>query len=82
MSDAESLPILVCLTDQCAVGMAAAAVWKGDGPLLCEFVFDKIHRVHNDLKGSKSKAMQDAIIKSSYMSGINYRPFGSGAFFA
>ena len=82
MSDAESLPILVCLTDQCAVGMAAAAFWKGDGPLLCEFVFDKIHRVHNDLKGSKSKAMQDAIIKSSYMFGINYRPFGSGAFFA
>lgn len=82
MTGAESLPILVCMMDQCAVGMAAAAWWKADAPLLVEFVFDKIHRIHNDLKHAKTAQMTDAIVKTSYCGGINYRPFGSGAFFA
>ena len=73
MTDAESLPILVCMMDQ--------AWWKADAPLLVEFVFDKIHRIHNDLKHAKTAQMTDAIVKTSYCWGINYCPFGSGAFF-
>ena len=42
---ATELPVAAIMLDQCAVGMSAAAWWRSDAPLLCHFVWDKLHRV-------------------------------------
>ena len=65
----------------CAAGMSAAAWWRSDAPLLCHFVWDKLHRVANDLKLSKSKTQNEVMLKTVFIWGANYRRFRSGGFF-
>ncbi|CAJ1458376.1 unnamed protein product, partial [Effrenium voratum] len=81
MEGATELPVAAIMLDQCAVGMSAAAWWRSDAPLLCHFVWDKLHRVANDLKLSKSKTQNEVMLKTVFIWGANYRPFRSGGFF-
>lgn len=77
------LPILCLLSDQGPSCCAAAAWLKHDDySCLVHFQWDGIHRVTNDVKGSQSKEMSNMILKTMYCWGVNYRPFGSGGFFA
>ena len=79
----QELPIMVLLSDQGPVCTAASAFVKYDSySTLVHYQWDGIHRVVNDLKNSMTSEMSQAVLKSRYLFGLNYRPFGSGAFFA
>ena len=43
--------------------------------------FDKFHRLARDLTNSKGSRLTQSQMKSSYIFGVNYKPYGQGSFF-
>lgn len=76
-----SSPLLTVLMDQGLTGTAAGAFMISRG-VLCHFKWDKIHRLIRDIKlASQRSRVTEAILMTSFVWSINYKPFGSGAFF-
>ena len=71
------IPVMKVIMDQGKIGTAAAAFCRTLG-LLVRFDYDKIHRLLRDLK-SMSWQFQQVVLMTTYMWGINYKPFRSGA---
>lgn len=80
----ESPPLLVALMDQGPVNMALCAFLASEG-FLIHPTWDKIHRLVRDFKlaqeGSKSKCLVKALLGSTYLFSVNYKPFGAGAWY-
>lgn len=71
------------LMDQSKIGCAAAAWVASESCVLAHWTFDKVHRLLRDLKQPLSGCgLQQAVMSSTWASSINYKPFGSGAYFA
>ena len=74
-----NLPVLHVLMDQSKIGCAAAA-WVASET--CHWTFDKVHRLLRDLKGPLSSCgLSQVVMTSTWCWGINFKPFGSGAYF-
>jgi len=78
--------LLILQLDQCSVGCAGVAHSAFQLGKVIYGKFDKIHRIMNDLKGAEMEAsvrgcFRKAKLWSSYLYGLNNRPFGSGAHF-
>ena len=75
------IPILNILMDQSKIGLAAAAFLSSRSALM-HYRYDKIHRLIRDIKGASSIGIvQEMMMATSWQFGVNYKPFGSGAFF-
>ena len=82
--DAESadlIPMLHILMDQGPIGCAANA-FSLDQSLLIHYSYDKIHRLHRDIKGPLRGQLHKNVLLTTFMWTINYKPFGSGGFFS
>ena len=79
---ASNVHMLTLLMDQGPVGMAASGFMKGNHMLVsCDW--DIYHRLANDMKLAADKCcLTQAQLACQYIWGINYKPFGTGAFFA
>lgn len=75
-----SQPVLKILMDQGKVGCSAAAFLSSQ-ELLISFQFDKVHRLVRDAKGGMSWQQQQMMLGTTFFFSVNYKPFGSGAFF-
>ena len=79
--------VMLCnmMLDQGSPGAAGVAFASGYLCKMIEAKFDKIHRLINDLKGAERDCMGGVFSKtkffSSYLMGLNNRPFNSGAHF-
>ena len=71
------IPVMKVIMDQGKIGTAAAAFCRTLG-LLIRFDYDKIHRLLRDIK-SMSWRFQQVVLMTTYIWGINYKPFRSGA---
>ena len=82
LTHVRNVPIVTCLMDQGPTGLAAASFMRHHNYLI-HFAWDKIHRLIRDLKLSESSVpgLSQTMLMSSYVMGINYKPFGRGAFF-
>ena len=81
LPDPVSVPILNILMDQSKVGLAAAAFLSSRSALM-HYRYDKIHRLIRDIKGASSAGIfQEMLMATTWQFGVNYKPFGSGAFF-
>jgi hypothetical protein len=79
-----SVGLLVVGLDQGSIGAAGMAFGVTHLGYQIYPKFDKLHRVIRDVKGAMTQCMGGIFMKaqlfSSYIYGLNYRPFGSGAF--
>ena len=77
-----SVPVLVLSLDQGPIGTAGMAFALQDHRIHVRF--DKIHRCIRDYKLALGRAMGGIFLKtqlhSSYIFGLNYKPFGTGLF--
>lgn len=77
----DRVPVVSCLMDQGSTGCAATA-WLQSQHSLFHASWDKIHRVVRDLKLAASHTgLSQVILMSSFVFTVNYKPFGSGAWF-
>ena len=84
---ARNLPLLSVMMDQGSVGCSAFAFLRELGcGYLVNIDFDKYHRLANDMKQSQKKSVEGCLLQSQLASqfvwSVNYKPFGSGAFFS
>lgn len=79
---ASNVHMLTLLMDQGSVGMAAGGFMMGSHMMVsCDW--DIYHRLANDMKLAAEKCgLVQAQLACQYIWGINYKPFGTGAFFA
>lgn len=77
---ASEIPVLSLMMDQGPTNTAAIA-WLYDQGFLIHAQFDKYHRLARDLTNSKNARLTQSQMKSSYIFGVNYKPFGQGSFF-
>lgn len=81
LSQVQDLPLVTLLMDQGTTGMAAGAFMLSKN-FLVHIKWDKIHRLVRDCKlAAKVAKLNEAIAMTSYAWSINYKPYGSGAFF-
>jgi hypothetical protein len=80
----ETVPLLVTGLDQGSVGSAGMAYAINELGCCMHAKFDKFHRIIRDIKLSISHCcsgvFQKAMLYSSYLWSLNYKPFGSGGF--
>ncbi|RYE98898.1 MAG: hypothetical protein EOO77_36410, partial [Oxalobacteraceae bacterium] len=81
-------PSLVTATDQGSVGMAGVAFAQARAPglrLLWLAVGDPYHRGPNDVRGACKQALRGqlrrAMLQTTVLWNLNYKPFGTGAWF-
>ena len=85
----DDIKVLSIGLDQGPCGMGAAAFLQFNGVNMVNFYFDPYHRVIRDMKldtvgvGPKShrQKLQQALLCSTYIFSLSYRPFGGGGFF-
>ena len=78
---ADMIPMLHILMDQGSIGCAANA-FSLDQNLLVHYSYDKIHRLHRDIKGPLRGQLHKNVLLTTFMWTLNYKPFGSGGFFS
>ena len=78
---ADMIPMLHILMDQGSIGCAANA-FSLDQNLLVHYSYDKIHRLHRDIKGPLRGQLHKNVLLTTFMWTLNYTPFGSGGFFS
>ena len=80
----ETIPLLVTQLDQGSIGSAGMAYAINELQCCMHAKFDKFHRIIRDIKLSISHCcsgvFQKAMLYSSYLWSLNYKPFGSGGF--
>ena len=77
----DQVPVVSCLMDQGSTGCAATA-WLQSKHSLFHASWDKIHRIVRDLKLAASHTgLDQVVLMSSFVFSVNYKPFGSGAWF-
>ena len=80
----ETIPLLVAGLDQGSIGSAGMAYAINELQCCMHTKFDKFHRIVRDIKLSISHScsgvFQKAMLYSSYLWSLNYKPFGSGGF--
>ena len=77
---APTIPVISLMMDQGPTNTAAIAWLYGQGFMVhCQF--DKFHRLARDLTNSKGSRLTQSQMRSSYIFGVNYKPFGQGSFF-
>ena len=77
----DQVPVVSCLIDQGSTGCAATA-WLQSKHSLFHASWDKIHRIVRDLKLAASHTgLDQVVLMSSFVFSVNYKPFGSGAWF-
>ena len=80
---AASAPVLVILMDQSTTNTSLMAFLQARNWMIHP-VFDKIHRCIRDLKlaedASSGKCLTKSHLASSYLFGVNFKPFGAGTF--
>ena len=80
----ETVPLLVTGLDQGSIGSAGMAYAINELQCCTHAKFDKFHRIIRDIKLSISHCcsgvFQKAMLYSSYLWSLNYKPFGSGGF--
>ena len=77
---ASEIPVLSLMMEQGPTNTAAIA-WLYDQGFMIHAQFDKYHRLARDLTNSKNARLTQSQMKSSYIFGVNYKPFGQGSFF-
>ena len=78
---AADVPLLTLLQDQGTINMAACSYMKSL-QMMVHSDWDYYHRLSNDLKLAAEKCqMLQSQLAMQYVWSINYRPFGTGAFF-
>jgi hypothetical protein len=84
--DLLDVPLLVTSLDQGSIGAAGMAYAINELGMMMSCRFDKIHRLVRDMKLSLSHCCGGVFLKtqlfSSYLYGVNYKPFGTGGFSA
>ena len=80
----KTIPLLVTGLDQGSIGSAGMAYAINELQCCMHAKFDKFHRIIRDIKLSISHCcsgvFQKAMLYSSYLWSLNYKPFGSGGF--
>ena len=79
------VPLLTVGLDQGSIGAAGMAYAINHRGYLVYARFDKLHRVVRDMKLSLTHCLKGVFMKAqlftAYIWGLNYRPYGTGAFF-
>ncbi|CAE8673040.1 unnamed protein product, partial [Polarella glacialis] len=82
--DFVDVSLLVSFLDQGNIGAAGMAFAINELGMMMSCRFDKFHRLVRDMKLSLSHCCEGVFLKtqffSSYIYGLNYKPFGTGGF--
>ncbi len=79
-----SYPLLVLVLDQGSLGTAGAAYMEGNLGMMVLSKWDKYHRCVRDIRLSLERVARGLFLKAqlytSYLWGVNYKPYGTGLF--